>query len=254
MIHVTSEHRFWQIINTSKTLVVVDFSSSWLGPCRFINTVVHELSVRFPRTVFLKVDVDDLKTVSESCGVAVLPTFQFFHGGVKCDEMRGTDRTELEMRIQKHMAEMELLDGRSVDVGGNMLLKNGTGNMRHKLEVLTVTSEKQWKHLLQQNQKLSKALVVQFWATWCQPCIEIKPFFENLSVRFPAAVFACVDIDELESVTEAFDVTSLPCFKVFLDGKMVDELSGAIRSVLEDMVAKNCRRLACRSPVVIHEY
>jgi thiol-disulfide isomerase/thioredoxin len=41
-------------------------------------------------------------------------------------------------------------------------------------------------------------LVVDFWATWCKPCVEIAPFFEELSARFPAVVFARVDVDELE--------------------------------------------------------
>ena len=43
----------------------------------------------------------------------------------------------------------------------------------------------------------------------------------------------------LQSVANEFDVSSLPSFKVFKGGVVVDELSGAIRSALKRIVAKH---------------
>lgn len=42
-----------------------------------------------------------------------------------------------------------------------------------------------------------------------------------------------------QTVTEEYNVSSLPSFKVFKGGKVVDELSGAIKTALESMVAKH---------------
>ncbi|POM76265.1 Thioredoxin, partial [Phytophthora palmivora] len=56
VIHVTSDQRFKELIQTSKRSVVVDFSASWSTPCRYISPVFHELSAKYPSTIFLKVD------------------------------------------------------------------------------------------------------------------------------------------------------------------------------------------------------
>lgn len=120
-------------------------------------------------------------------------------------------------------------------------------------------------------------MIVDFWATWCQPCVGIAPVFEALSAKYASTVFVKVDVDEMEvrrvmasafadcdwmasflcgwigqtwlmnfcgfglrqDITNEYAVTAMPTFKVFKGGKVVDELSGAIKSALESMVAKH---------------
>lgn len=51
---------------------------------------------------FLKVDVDDAEDIAAKQMIEAMPTFQFFKGGVKVEEMVGADKTALEGLIVRH--------------------------------------------------------------------------------------------------------------------------------------------------------
>lgn len=44
-----------------KMQMVIDFTASWCGPCRFIAPFLAELAKKLPDVIFVKVDVDELK-------------------------------------------------------------------------------------------------------------------------------------------------------------------------------------------------
>lgn len=80
-------------------LVVVDFTASWCGPCQRIAPVFEELSQKYERVVFLKVDVDQCPDTAAREGVTAMPTFIFYRNKIKIDRMSGADGTALEAKI-----------------------------------------------------------------------------------------------------------------------------------------------------------
>ncbi|XXG56257.1 hypothetical protein AAC387_Pa03g3724 [Persea americana] len=87
---------------SSKKLVVVDFTASWCGPCRFIAPVVADLAKKLHDVIFLKVDVDELKDVSEEWAVEAMPTFLFLKEGKEVDKLVGAKKEELQKLIEQH--------------------------------------------------------------------------------------------------------------------------------------------------------
>lgn len=98
---INGEQEFNEAIN-SKQLVVVDYTATWCGPCRGIAPKYEELSYQYTDVVFLKVDADQNQDIIASQGIRAFPTFHFFINGLKIDEMRGANSTELENKINQH--------------------------------------------------------------------------------------------------------------------------------------------------------
>jgi len=91
-----------ELTSAGTKLVVVDFTASWCGPCQRIAPFFDELSRRYPRAVFLKVDVDQCSETAASNGVTAMPTFIFFRSKAKIDRLQGGNPEALEAKVKQH--------------------------------------------------------------------------------------------------------------------------------------------------------
>nr|CAB3497832.1 unnamed protein product [Digitaria exilis] len=89
----------WEAHKSSGKLLVIDFSASWCGPCRFIEPAFKEMSSRYTDVIFVKIDVDELADVARTWKVEAMPTFVLAKGGKEVSRVVGAKKDELERKI-----------------------------------------------------------------------------------------------------------------------------------------------------------
>jgi thiol-disulfide isomerase/thioredoxin len=86
--------------------------------------------------------------------------------------------------------------------------------------------------LVADNQKV----VVQFSASWCGNCRIMKPKFKKLSTENEAITFAIVDAENFPESRKLANVSNLPTFATFVNGKLVNETQTNKQEVLIELV------------------
>jgi len=79
-------------------------------------------------------------------------------------------------------------------------------------------------------QKNDVLTIVDFWASWCQPCIMMAPEFKAAASQLPQVVFAKVQTDKYEQAAAPYNIRSLPTMVAFRGGREVARQSGALPS------------------------
>jgi thioredoxin 1 len=77
--------------------------------------------------------------------------------------------------------------------------------------------------------KHSEVLMVDFWAEWCGPCRAIAPTLDELAREAKGRVsLAKVNVDESPALAARYGVRSIPTILFMKDGKVVDQVIGAV--------------------------
>lgn len=65
--------------------------------------------------------------------------------------------------------------------------------------------------------KSEKPVLVDFWATWCGPCMRQAPIVEELATEGYSV--GKVDVDQQPALAQQYGVMSIPTLIVFKNGK-----------------------------------
>lgn len=75
--------------------------------------------------------------------------------------------------------------------------------------------------------KSDKPVVVDFFATWCGPCMMASPIIDKLADEMgDKVVIGKLDVDEESDIAQKYGVMSIPTMIVFRDGKEVERKVG----------------------------
>ncbi len=98
--------------------------------------------------------------------------------------------------------------------------------------MLIELNEDTLQNIVDSNEKV----VVQFSASWCGNCRIMKPKFKKLATEKENLTFVLVDAENAPESRKLANVSNLPTFATFVNGKLVNETQTNKAEVLTDLV------------------
>ena len=81
------------------------------------------------------------------------------------------------------------------------------------------------------------SVLIDFYADWCEPCKWLEPILDEVlkGVDFPLSIMK-IDTDKHLSITQKFQIRSVPVLMFYLNGKMVWKMNGFLTA--SEMIKK----------------
>ena len=117
------------------------------------------------------------------------------------------------------------------------------------MKVYSLTTHEQIEQLA--DQFPHRLIIIDFWAPWCGPCMEMKTTFSELATQHQDGIFISVNIDEdvTEEIKRVYNIQSIPLFVFIKNHKVIDMMMGANKSELLNKINSNLKAPIQKDPL-----
>ncbi|CAH9060037.1 unnamed protein product [Cuscuta epithymum] len=99
-----------------------------------------------------------------------------------------------------------------------------------------VTDVENWEEIISQANKNAQIVVVNFSASWCNPCRIAAPAYRYLADKYTSVKFLTVDVDNLAEFSNSWDIKATPTFIFLKEGRQMDRMVGGSKHELEKRI------------------
>ena len=93
--------------------------------------------------------------------------------------------------------------------------------------IIKVNDENFQASVIEQSKNIP--VVVDFWASWCSPCLMLGPVLEKLTKEHDGRfILAKLNVDDGRVASQKYGIMSIPSVKLFKNGAVTDEFVGAL--------------------------
>ena len=75
--------------------------------------------------------------------------------------------------------------------------------------------------------KSEKTVLLDFWASWCGPCMMIAPIIEEIAKEYPQYLVGKINVDNDPGLANDFGIEFIPTLVVIRNGEVIRRESGA---------------------------
>lgn len=105
---------------------------------------------------------------------------------------------------------------------------NGAGSSVAPEDVIVDVTLENFQQVVLEG-SMQHPVLLQSWASWCEPCKNLKPVLEKLAQEYAGAfVLARLDIEAFPQIASQLGVRSVPDVKLISQGQLYDQFQGAL--------------------------
>ncbi len=85
-----------------------------------------------------------------------------------------------------------------------------------------------------------KPVVVDFWASWCGPCLALAPVIDDIAEEYADTIKICkLNVDENQKTAMQYGIKGIPTILFFKNGNVVEQSVGLVpKEQLKELIDK----------------